>query len=383
MIDNDVRTAVAGMNVPMKAQGTIARSFIHAILLAMWGVTFADLAYRYRQFLIAIVGAGVVLAMSLLLAGLAGGFSAEINRTVGAVGAQGWVLSSNANSRITAVSVFPQSDTLLIAHSPGVTRADPMAIIPGQVARINGSNKTVMVFGVQIGGLGDPAVASGQALSGSGQVVADTRAGAGVGDRITVGSMHFTVVGRVHNRTLLGGTPIVYMTLPDTQALALGGRPMVTAVVTRGSPSRAPAGLTVLSNHAVEQSTLQALSSGVKSINNSKIFMWIVAAIIIGALLYVSALQRVRDFAILKALGSSSLLLFGSLALQAVTVTLLAAAFALIISNFMGGMFAQPVDIPASAYATLPIVAVVVGLLSSLVALRRATGADPAAAFGG
>ncbi len=349
----------------------------------MWGVTFADLAYRYRQFLIAIVGAGVVLAMSLLLAGLAGGFSAEINRTVGAVGAQGWVLSSNANGRITAVSVFPQSDAVLIAHSPGVTRADPMAIIPSQVAQINGSNKTVMVFGVELGGLGDPAVRSGHALSGAGQVVADTRAGAGVGDRITVGSMHFTVVGQVHNRTLLGGTPIIYMTLPDTQALALGGRPMITAVVTSGSPSQAPAGLTVLSNHAVEQSTLQALSAGVKSINNSKIFMWIVAAIIIAALLYVSALQRVRDFAILKALGSSSLLLFGSLALQAVTVTLLAAAFALIISNFMGGMFAQPVDIPASAYATLPIVAVVVGLLSSLVALRRATGADPAAAFGG
>jgi putative ABC transport system permease protein len=195
--------------------------------------------------------------------------------------------------------------------------------------------------------------------------------------------MHFTVVGRVHNRTLLGGTPIIYMTLPDAQTLALGGRPMVTAVVTNGSPSQVPAGLAVFSNHAVEQSTLQALSAGVKSINNSKIFMWIVAAIIIAALLYVSALQRVRDFAILKALGSSSLLLFGSLALQAVTVTLLAAAFALIISNFMGGMFAQPVDIPASAYATLPIVAVVVGLLSSLVALRRATGADPAAAFGG
>jgi putative ABC transport system permease protein len=38
--------------------------------------------------------------------------------------------------------------------------------------------------------------------------------------------------------------------------------------------------------------------------------------------------------------------------------------------------------IPATAYATLPIVAVAVGLLSSLVAVRRATGADPAAAFG-
>ena len=348
----------------------------------MWGVTFADLAYRYRQFLIAVLGAGVVLAMSLLLAGLAGGFSAEINRTVGAVGAERWVLASNANGRITAVSVFPQSDTSLISHSPGVTRADPMAIIPGQVAEIDGKQKTILVFGVRVGGLGDPVVTSGHPLSGAGQVVADSRSGSRVGSQITVGTKRFTVVGRVHDRTLLGGTPIVYMTLPDTQGLALGGRALVTAVVTRGVPTEVPAGLTAFSEHAVEQNVLQSLSGGVKSINNSKILMWVVAAIIIAALLYVSALQRTRDFAILKALGSSSLLLFGSLVAQAVTVTLLAAVFAIVISHFMSGIFAQPVVIPASAYATLPIVAVAVGLLSSLVAVRRATGADPAAAFG-
>ena len=40
-------------------------------------VTLADLAYRYRQFLIAVVGAGVVMAMALLMAGLVGGFGAE------------------------------------------------------------------------------------------------------------------------------------------------------------------------------------------------------------------------------------------------------------------------------------------------------------------
>jgi putative ABC transport system permease protein len=41
------------------------------------------------------------------------------------------------------------------------------------------------------------------------------------------------------------------------------------------------------------------------------------------------------------------------------------------------------VEIPPSAYLSLPIVAVVVGLLSSLVALRRALSVDPALAFGG
>jgi len=349
----------------------------------MLGVTFADLGYRYRQFLIAVVGAGLVLAMGLLLAGLAGGFRAEITQTVGSVGAQRWVMTNSANGRIAAMGVFPQSDLGVIARAPGVTRANALAVIPQQVARSGGNIQTVNAIGVQLGGLGDPSVAIGRQLSGDGEVVVDSTLGAHPGQVIIVGSTPFKVVGTVTGLTLLGGTPNVYMTLSDAQALALGNRPLVTAIVTHGVPASVPQGLRSLSSDAVEQSTLKAMASAVSSIDNSKILMWLVAAIIIASLLYVSALQRVRDFAVLKALGSSSTLLFGSLALQAVLVTLAAAVFGMIICNFMSGLFAQPIAIPASAFATLPIVAVVVGLLSSLVALRSATGADPAAAFGG
>jgi len=220
-------------------------------------------------------------------------------------------------------------------------------------------------------------------FSGSGQVVDDIGAGAAVGTQITVGAMPLRVVGQVADRTMMAGTPILYMSLHDAQALALGGAALVTAVVTRGIPTTVPPGLAVLSNQAVEQSDLAHLSGAVSSINNSKIMMWLVAAMIVAALLYVSALQRVRDFAVLKALGASSLALFGSLALQAVVVTLFAAAFAMVVCNFMGGLFSQPVAIPGIAFATLPAIAVAVGLIASLVALRRATGADPATAFGG
>jgi putative ABC transport system permease protein len=346
-------------------------------------VTLADLWYRYRQFLIAVVGAGVVLAMGLLMAGLAGGFSWETNQTVGAVGATSWVLTDSSGGRIAAVGVFPQSDTAVIARSPGVTAADPVVVLPQQVVHAGDKVVTVNVMGVETGGLGSPAVTSGSPLSGTHQVVVDSSVGVPVGSEITLGSTSLTVVGQVDNRTLLGGGPMVYMPIQDVQDLALGGRPLVTAVVTTGTPTSVPAGLQVLSDQEVEARTLAALGPAVSSINNSKILMWVIAGIIIASLLYVSALQRVRDFAVLKALGSSSMALFGSLALQAVVVALLAAAFGAIICNFMGGIFLQPVAIPTSAYLALPAVAVVVGLLSSLVALRRATGADPAAAFGG
>ena len=349
----------------------------------MWGITFADLRYRYRQFLIAVVGAGLVLAMALLMSGLLGGFTAEIDRTVGGVSAQSWVLSDNAHGSIAGEQVFPQSDAAVVARTAGVSSAAPLVILLQQTLRTGGQSKNVEVFGVQPGSLGDPAVTAGQPLSGPGELVADAGAGAAPGSRVTVGAMSFRVVGQVADRTMLAGVPVLYMTLHDAQALALGGRPLITAVVTRGVPATVPSGLAVQDNQTIEASELNNLAGAAGTLKNAKFIMWLVAAVIVGALLYVSALQRVRDFAVIKALGSSSLALFGSLALQAVVVSLLSAAFAMVASNFMVGLFKQPVAIPGSAFATLPAIAVGVGLIASLAGLRRATAADPAMAFSG
>jgi putative ABC transport system permease protein len=346
-------------------------------------VTLADLRFRYRQFLIAVIGAGVVLAMAILMAGLAAGFGVEINRTVGAVHADRWVVSAKAHGRLTAVATFSQSAVTTIAHEPGVRRASGLALLPQEVAQVGAKAVSVNVMGVAVGGVGSPGVNQGAVLGRSGQVVVDPHVGAAVGSEIRLGSLGFRVVGIADQRTLDGGMPIVYMPLHDAQQVALGGQALVTAVVTTGVPARAPAGLEVLSNQRVEQQTLLTLSSAISSIKNSRTLMWLVATIIVAALIYVSALQRVRDFAVLKALGSSSVALFMSLCLQAVVVTLVAAGVAAVACNFMTGVFHQTVAIPSSAFVTLPIVAVTVGILSSLVALRTATGADPVAAFGG
>jgi len=321
--------------------------------------------------------------MALAMTGLAAGFTAEINWTIGGIGADRWVLNDNAHGLISNGQLLPQSDVTAISQAPGVARAAGLAVLPQQVAHIGSHTKTVLVLGVEPGSIGDPAVTSGQTLTGPGQAVADTRTGAAVGSQITIGSLSFRVVGEAVNRTMLAGSPIVFMPLRDAQVLALGGRPLITAVVTRGIPSQVPAGLAVLTTSEIEHDQLVPLTGAVASINSFKFLMWVVAAIIVAALLYVSALQRVRDFAVLKALGSSSLLLFGSLAVQAIVVTLIAAALAAIVANFLGVFFAQPVVIPGSAFAVLPVIAIVVGLVSSLVAVRRATSADPAAAFGG
>jgi putative ABC transport system permease protein len=345
------------------------------------GITLADLLHRYRQFVIAVVGTAVVLAMAVLLSGLAHGFRTEIEQTVGAVGADRWLLSENADGRITSVATFDAGAVGTLAHTAGVQQASGLVILPQEVMRSGDRLVTVNVIGVEREGLGAPSVAHGHGLLGSGQIVVDTRTNVAGGSSVAFGRSTFDVVGTLSGRTLNGGTPVVYMLLGDAQAALLGGRSVVTAVVTRGVPAQVPQGLALFTAGAVESRTLATLSTAVASIDKSRTMMWVIAVIIVAALVYVSALQRVRDFAVLKALGSSSTSLFGSLCMQAVIVTLLGAGIGAALSTVMTGVFSQPVSVPTSAYTTLPLVAVVVGIVSSLVALRQATGVDPATAF--
>ena len=217
----------------------------------------------------------------------------------------------------------------------------------------------------------------------SGEAVVDSRMNLGIGRRFTVSGHIFKVVGVVANRSLLGGTPNAYVTIGDAQGVIYGGRPLIGAVLISGKPRSLPTGLQLLSNTQIEAASLAQMAQGVSSISNSRAFMWLIAALIVAALVYVTALERTRDFAVLKAVGASTGKLFAGLAAQAVIVALAAAIIAAAVSSFMTGLFAQPVDIPGNAFVVLPLSALVVGLIASLAALRRAASIDPAAAFAG
>ncbi len=349
----------------------------------MLAVTFADLWFRARQFLIAIVGVALVLALALALSGLADGFHAEVAETVDAVGASSWVMAGAAQGRITAFAAFPAAAQRAVAHEPGVHRASALLVAPAQVVFVSGSTQplTVNLLGVQRNGLGDPAVVSGHPLAGNDQAVVDSKV-APLGAVLSFGGHRFDVVGTVDGRTMTGGTPLVYLTLSAVQDAVTGGRPLITAIATTGTPATVPAGLVVLSPSAVVTSTVNQLKTGVQSIDNTRWLMWFVAAAIVASMLYVAALERKRDFAVLKALGSSSRALFLSLVLEAVVVTLLAALLAEFLASLLTPTFAQPLDITTEARLVLPLIAVAVGVLASITALRRVTGADPAAAFG-
>ncbi len=353
-------------------------------------MTLADLVHRARQFVIAVAGTATVLGVALVMAGMAAGFRVEVVKTVAGLGAREVVLASSASAQLTAFTAFPESEVPEVAAALGAHRVSPMLLDPELLAHLGRRSVPINLVGVVPGGAGAPgasALTSGRPLSGPDQVVVDDRLGARLGARLQIGGRWFTVAGTVPGRSLIGGIPLVYISLPVAQQVVLDGRRDVTAVLSAGGtsnlarPVRLPHGLEALPPGAVVDATAKQMAGAVASVRNAEWLMWAVAVIIVAALVYVMALERRRDFAVLKALGSSSSKLFAGLVLEAVVITVVASLFGLLLSVALAPMMSQPVYVPTSDYFTLPLVAVGIGCTSSLAALRRVTGADPASAF--
>jgi putative ABC transport system permease protein len=348
----------------------------------MLTITLADLRFRSRQFLIAVVGAGVVFALAVLMSGMANGFYAEIKSTVTSTRADTWVVPKGSSGPFTSVLGIPESRVKAVAAEPGVTSASGAVISLQTVERGAGGNLRVMMIGTAPGGPAQVRPDNGAVVESPNDAVADRRLGLRIGEQFTLAGRRFTVVGLVSGHTMLGGTPDVFIGLRAAQRVLFSGQHVITAISVQGHPRTVPADLHAMSIKAVEKDSLGPMADSVSSIENTRYLMWAVAVIIVAALVYVSTLQRQRDFAVLKAVGASGRDLFASVALQAVLVTLGAAALAASTAWIFRPLYMVPLVVPGSAYWSLPIIAVVVGIFSSLIALRRAVTVDPALAFG-
>jgi putative ABC transport system permease protein len=128
---------------------------------------------------------------------------------------------------------------------------------------------------------------------------------------------------------------------------------------------------------------LEPIRNPIKLIQNVELLLWIVAAMVIASIIYLSALDRTRDFAVLKATGTSTSSLFAGLMMQAVILATVAYLVAVVLAAALASRMPMPSEIPGSAYFLLLAVAAGVVVVASLSGLRRSAGTDPAAAFAG
>jgi putative ABC transport system permease protein len=348
----------------------------------VWTVTLADLRMRARQFAIAVVGATLVFAMALVMAGLSGGFRAETRRTVAAVGADFFVVPTGSGGPFTSPSAVPARVVQVARRTAGVTAADPLVVIPTVTVAGTRRGGVVHLIGTRPGGMGAPSPSHGRPAIGPNDAVADDASHLRLGQRFLVGGHPFRVVGMLHGYSYFAGTPSIYVSLAGAQAVAFAGRNDITALAIRGRPVHVPARAQLFTPEQARIDMLRPVANGMRSIDVVTKLLWLVAAVIIGAIVYLSALERRQDFAVLKAVGSSARWLYGGLALQAGAVAAVSGLFAMAAEPLVGRAIPMSLAVPGRDLLLLLPVAVVIGLLASLSGLRQVVRADPALAFG-
>lgn len=340
-----------------------------------------DLQWRRRRFLIAVLGTALVFAMTLVLAGLSAAFVNEVDRTIETTGVDEWAIAVGATGPFNSSAVLPAGTLAAARQLPGVQAADPFvaigATIPGDTP------KHVTMIGAVPGGVGSPQVDDGRAPRRAGEIAVGSRLGKDIGDTVQMGDKTLRVVGTVNGSGLYGGMPNVFVTLVDVQGLTFGGAPLFTSIALRGHPQGNVAAARIVTIAETKKDLLLSLGSGRQTINFVGVLLALVAACIVGSVIYLSALERVRDFAVFKATGTGTPALLGGLAVQAVIVSLVAALIGALLAVVLAPNFPMPAEIPTIAFVVLPIVAILVGGLASLAGLRRAVTVSPALAFGG
>ncbi|MGE2717827.1 ABC transporter permease [Mycolicibacterium litorale] len=341
-----------------------------------------DMQWRKRRFAIAVLSTAIIFAMTLVLTGLANGFQVEAERTVDSLGVDQFVVKAGASGPFVGATPFAPTELRRIAAAPGVDAAAPLAYAGG-TARLGHATQNVCIYGAPPGGPGMPAVSEGRAPAGPDEVAVSSALGRGVGEEVEIAAYTLRIVGVVENSTALASLPNVFLTADGARRLVYGGQQLASSIGIRGTLENVPEGFYVMNRSGAVEDLIRPLHVAVTSITIVAVLLWIVAALIVGSVVYLSALDRLRDFAVFKSIGVPTRSVMAGLALQSVIVTLLAAAVGVGLSLVLGPLFPMQVIVPAQAYIALPVIAVVIGLIASAAGLYRAVSVDPALAFAG
>ena len=343
-------------------------------------VSLRDLQFRRRRFLVGIAGTSVVLALTLVLAGVSSSFDNEVRRTVDAFHAASWVIPDGATGPFLSSETMPAALAEEVRAS-GV-EAVPVALIRGSLP-IDGDPTDVNLIGVPPGTFVDPPVVEGRAPRGPEEIVLDDQLGVDVGEEVALNGRPVVVVGRTDGLSFAAGVPSAYVVLPLAQAIGYRSADLASAIVTPTPIEDVPDGFHAIDNQTAKDDLIEPVSQAKQTIYMVAGLLWLVAAMIIGSIVYLSSLDRGRDFAVFKAIGATDRSLLTGIVLQALLLTGIAYLIGSGLSRVLAPILPMQTEISGLTYVALAGVAIVVAVIASLAGVRRAVSVDPALAFGG
>lgn len=374
-------------------------------------LAFRDVRHNLFRFLLTCLGLSLLLSVVLAMIGIYRGIVVDALTVARNHGVDLWVVEANSRGPFAEASKIPGDSREAVARLAGVTGTGSVTYQTIDVVR--GPRKIrLYVIGYEPGRLGGPAdVAEGRGIGQSHfEMVADRSSGLELQDRIKLGRIEFTVVGRTRNLVASSGDPVVYISLLDAQKLQFDlappavrvqtargtqglSRDTINAVVARVAPEanvetvaesvRRWKHLAALTQAEQERILAESLVDRARrQIGMFTSILLLVSAVIIALIIYTMTMEKLRQIAMLKLIGAPDRTIVGMIVQQALSLGLTGFAFGALIIVNIKDYFPRRVVLELDNALALGGVVVIVCLLASTLGVRAALKADPATALG-
>jgi ABC-type antimicrobial peptide transport system permease subunit len=169
--------------------------------------------------------------------------------------------------------------------------------------------------------------------------------------------------------------------LETAQLTLLNNEDIVSGALVDAGTEISPV-LRVMTPEQVARDTRAPLETAIDSVSIVRLLLWAVTGVLIGTMVFATATGRVRDIAVLKAIGGRDALLAGSLIVEAALIALIATGVAAGLQQLARPLFPVTIRIPAATWWQVPLIAVAIAVVAASLGVRKVWNTSPVEAFG-
>ncbi len=394
-----------------------------------------DILHAWGKFLLTGIGLGLLIGVTLVMAGVYRGMVDDGKALLDNSGADLWVVQKDTLGPYAEPSSLNDDAYRAILAMPGVARAANVTYLTMQV-RKGERDVRAMVIGIAPGatpatpGWPPHLVAGRHITRGHYEAVADVATGFRLGDRLEIRRNQYAVVGLTRRMVSSSGDPMVFIPLKDAQEAqflkdndairrdrrrteadpafnrpgvpglldaaiaAQSSNAFVNAVLVTLKPGHAPedvAGsirrwqrLTVYTRSEMERILVgKLIATSARQIGMFLAILAVVSAAIVAFIIYTLTMDKIREIAVLKLIGTRNRTIAAMIMQQALALGAIGFVVGKITATYSAPFFPKyvllvPLDSIAGFFAVL-----VICVLASVIAIRTALKVDPAEAIGG
>ena len=397
-----------------------------------------DILHAWGKFVFTGIGLGLLIGATLTMAGVYRGMVDDAKVLLDNSGADLWVVQQDTLGPYAEASSLYDDTWRSLLGMQGVARAANVTYLNMQVRQLTGASSRevrAMIVGISPDGPGHPGqpgyLLAGRHITRSHyEAVADIATGFALGDRIQIRRNEYTVVGLTRRMVSSGGDPMVFIPLKDAQTAQFlkdndaivrqrartaqnpafnspaspgvlnaviasqNNNPFVNAVLVQveagvdpesvAEPIRRWKRLSVYTRAQMQTILIDKLiATSAKQIGMFLVILAVVSAAIVAFIIYTLTMDKIREIAVLKLIGTKNRTIAAMIMQQALVLGLIGFVVGKITATFAAPLFPKYVLlIPRDAGMGL-LGVMVICVLASLVAIRAALKVDPAEAVGG